>query len=270
MRKLKIMGVLVLFSFFTTGCMKMDLSMDIRKDKSMDFVIIQAVDQELLSQQGGEVDASSMMQDSDMEELKKQGYKVEKYSEKSMVGYKISRTIDNIDTVSTEKDITSNVGLSNTSSEIFTVKKGFFKNTYKAKIVSEDSNKITEQIDSATGDDMDTDINTDTEMDTDSTDLSDIDYSSMLQGMDMKFSVHVPYKALSQNATEVKDDGKMLVWDLLKLDDSSMMFEFELYNSTNISIVAGIIDAILIVLIILLLLRAKKIHSKKQSNSVSM
>jgi len=168
----------------------------------MNFVIIQAVDQELLSQQGGEVDASSMMQDSNIEELKKQGYKVEKYSEKSMVGYKISRTVDNIDTVSTEKDITSNVGLSNTSSEIFTVKKGFFKNTYKAKIVSEDSNKITDQIDSATGDDMDTD--------TDATNLSDIDYSSMLQGMDMKFSVHVPYKALSQNATEVKDDGKML------------------------------------------------------------
>lgn len=268
MRKLKIIGVLVLLSFFTTGCMKMDLSMDIHRDKSMNFVIIQAVDQELLSQQGGEVDASSMMQDSNIEELKKQGYKVEKYSEKSMVGYKISRTIDNIDTVSTEKDITSNVGLSNTSSEIFTVKKGFFKNTYKAKIVSEDSNKITDQIDSATGDNMDTDIEMDT--DTDATNLSDIDYSSMLQGMDMKFSVHVPYKALSQNATEVKDDGKMLIWDLLKLDDSSMMFEFELYNSTNISIVAGIIDAILIVLIILLLLRAKKIHSKRQSNSVSM
>ncbi len=265
MRKLKMMGVLVLFSIFTTGCMKMDLSMDIRKDKSMDFVIIQAVDQSLLSQQDG-VDISSIMQESDMKELEKKGYKVEKYSEKSMVGYKISKTISNIDSVSTEKDIISNIGLSDTSDEIFTVKKGFFKNTYKAKIVSEDGNKITDQIDSNMGDNLNTDV-TDSD---DGSSIGNIDYSSMLANIDMKFSVHVPYKALSQNANEVTDDGKMLVWDLLNLTDSEMRFEFELYNSTNISIVAGIVDAILIVLIILLLLRAKKIRSKKQGVNVNM
>jgi len=95
------------------------------------------------------------------------------------------------------------------------------------------------------------------------TSLDDIDYSSMLASLDMKFSVNVPYKALSSNATEVSNDGKSLTWKLTELKEDEMKFEFELYNTNNIILVAGVTDVLLIILIILLLNRAKKLRKKK-------
>lgn len=256
---------MVALSLLSTGCVKMNLSMDIRKDKSMDFVIIEAVDETLMNQQGDSQNSSgSMMDDKTIEELKKNGYQVENYSENSLVGYRISKTIKNIDDVSTEQEITSNIGLSESSDQpIFKIKKGFFKNKYQAKIVSTDSSKVTDQLDSSETNTDEDDFSSDMITEEEDTSLDDIDYSSMLASLDMKFSVNVPYKALSSNATEVSNDGKSLTWKLTELKEDEMKFEFELYNTNNIILVAGVTDVLLIILIILLLNRAKKLRKKK-------
>lgn len=78
----------------------------------------------------------------------------------------------------------------------------------------------------------------------------------------MKFSVSVPYNALSNNATTVEDDGKTLIWDLMNLkNQDTMHFEFELYNMTNIYIaiaISGVILLGLITLVVAIIIRSSK------------
>ena len=44
MKKLKYLVLVVTFMFLCTGCVKFNANMDIKKDKSMDFTIIYALD----------------------------------------------------------------------------------------------------------------------------------------------------------------------------------------------------------------------------------
>ena len=251
--------LLILFvSFLATGCVKMDVSMNINKDKSMNLVMIMAVNKQLLEQSGGD---SEMIDQEDLKELKEQGFEVEEYKEDSMNGYKASRKIKNIDVISTKDEIASDLSMTNTDSEnkyLFTVKKGFLKNKYIANITSSDSKSIEDQMNTLTSPDTTTN-------DTPNNDLDDFDYSSLMAGMDMKFEVKVPYKALDNNATSVSANGKTLTWNLLELDEDNMHFEFELYNMSTIYIIGGII--LLIILGLVLALTKRKNNKNNHINN---
>ncbi len=83
--------------------------------------------------------------------------------------------------------------------------------------------------------------------------------------MDMKFSVNLPYKALSHNASKTENDGKTLTWDLMDTKKDTIQFEFELYNMTNIYIAAGIGAFILLLLIIIIISSIRRKHKKANS-----
>ena len=92
-------------------------------------------------------------------------------------------------------------------------------------------------------------------------DTDNYDYSSMMSGMDMSINVKLPYKALSNNATEVTNDGKDLKWNLTTSGAQSIDFEFELYNMTTIyiCIALGVVLLVgVIVLIVVLVSKGKK------------
>ncbi len=130
MKKLKYVLLLCLFAIVTTGCVKFKASMDIKKDKSMDFSIIYAFDKSLMGD-------SSSLKEEDFEDLKKEGYTVEKYSEGSYEGFKIIKKINNIDEVSTDKDVEFNLsGMMEENEDnkyMFKVVKDGDKSTYYAK-----------------------------------------------------------------------------------------------------------------------------------------
>ncbi len=256
MKKIK---YLLLVSILTllTGCVKFNATMDIKKDKSMDFSIIYAFDTSLFGSQ-------DLLEDSDKKELESQGFIVEDYNQNNMKGFTIKKSISNIDDVSSTSDTNYDIsGLLNNSTDnnyFFKVKKGILKNTYTAKFKF-DANKS----------DLNTDESNDTSSgvtdDSDSINMDDLDLSSMTSNLDLSFNVKLPYSSISSNATTKNNDGKELTWNLSSNQEEMIEFEFELYNMTNIYVGAGIILVLLIIIIISILNKKKNKPIKEQVNN---
>ena len=110
----KIKNLLLLFAYtiILTGCMQYDLSMKINDDKSMDFVLIETVEQSLLNEDGtlkNEGFGTDSLPSTiiDFEELKKifiqKGYTVESYTDPDKPthqGAKIFKHFEDIDKIS--------------------------------------------------------------------------------------------------------------------------------------------------------------------------
>lgn len=245
--KKKLCNVLMAFflMFMMTGCVKFNASMDIKKNKSMDFKIIYAFDTTYFGDE-------ELLDDSDKKELQDDGFTVSDYVDGDMKGFTISKNIKNIDDVSSTEDIEYSLsGLleANASNKyIFKVKKGLFKNTYTAKL-NFDSSDSSLNGSSDSEDDYDYDYDY-------SEDDYDYDFSGMTASMDLSFNVTLPYAEISNNATTVSNDGKTLKWELTTTDASSMEFEFELYNMTAIYIGVAII-IVLVVAVIIFICRKK-------------
>lgn len=256
MKKIK---YLLLVSVLTllTGCVKFNATMDIKKDKSMDFSIIYAFDTSLFGSQ-------DLLEESDKKELKSQGFIVEDYSQNNMKGFTIKKNISNIDDVSSTSDTNYDMsGLLNNSTDnnyFFKVKKGILKNTYIAKFKFD-----------AKESDLNTDESNDTSSgvtdDSDSINMDDLDLSSMTSNLDLSFNVKLPYSSISSNATTKNNDGKELTWNLSSNQEEMIEFEFELYNMTNIYIGAGILLVLIVIIIISILNKKKNKPIKEQVNN---
>ena len=268
MRKLRSVVVLLVVTLLLTGCVKYNVNMEIRKDKSMNFEMIYAMNSSLL--QGKDV-----FDEKELKEIKDKGFKVEKYDKDNMKGFTISREIKNIDYISSSdaKEYSLSAITKKGDQKVFKVKKGLFKNKYTAnlKFDSSDSKMSNGNSNSQFREEDDDDDllidskDDDLDLDTDDSDLDldtdDYDYSGMMSGMDMSINVKLPYKALSNNATEVTNDGKDLKWNLTTSGAQSIDFEFELYNMTTIyiCIALGVILLVgVVVLIVVLVSKGKK------------
>ena len=247
---------LMLVAFMMSGCMKFNMNMDINSDKSMNLELIVAFANEMMGSSN-----ETNMDNSEIQKLKDNGFNVEEYSDDTMTGYTISTKINNIDDVSTEKDTMFNLNdifNGEKLSDIFTVKKGFFKNTYIVKIGEEESTDMTNELE----DDLNSTYYNDSLLTTD-----DADLSMLLNSMDINFTINLPYKAISSNATNTENDGKTLVWQPTSASNSSsnIEFSFELYNMTNIYLMVGIVILIIVIIIILVVKHCKKTKSNKSS-----
>ena len=100
---------------------------------------------------------------------------------------------------------------------------------------------------------------------TTSDDFPNLDFSSSLtSSMDLKFKVNLPYSAIRSNATLSNNDNKELSWDLTSFKEDNIEFEFELYNLTNIYIIAGVG----IILVFALILFIAKNNNKKIGEAI--
>ncbi len=252
--------IIILSALLVTGCVQVNGTIEIKKDKSMDLVMIEAINSSLAGDQ-------DIMEAEDKSELEKSGYKVEEYTNGSNKGYKISKHYDNIDDISSVDE--KEVDLSSTEDQMhFTVKKGFLKNTYKAKIKFDIKNDIDEAIkngdtsldDSNYDEGEDLTLDDESGMNDTTGDDEDFDFDpSLLTGnMDLSFEVKLPYKVINTNATTKDDDGKTLKWNLASSDVDSISFEFFLYNMTNIYILAGGVALIIIAVIVIVVVSGRK------------
>lgn len=257
MKRLKYFICLGLFVFLCTGCVKFNANMEIKKDKSMDYSIIYAVDTSLMGDE-------KLLTDSEKKDLEKKGFKVEDYSEDKMKGFKLSINVKNIDKISTTKDTKYDLsGILNDKKDdtkyVFKVKKGLFKNHYIADFKFDSSDSSLSSNKDVSYREEDSEATEVTESDDSSEDTSDdlfgdFDYSSM-GNMDLSFNVKLPYSATKNNATEAKDDNKELKWNLSSSGTDSIQFEFELYNMINIIIICAlggvlVIGAIIAVIVV--------------------
>lgn len=276
MKKVRNVLLLLVATLTLTGCVKFNANMEIKKDKSMDFSIIYAID---TSAMGGEEsnESGETFTAEQKEELKKQGFTVEDYTDGKMKGIKITKHIDNIDTVSTDKDTEYSLsgmldGKDHKDEYMFKVEKGFLKNTYTAKYkfdmndsnmgMDEEENNFdfenpdeTEPVEdndllTTTGEDESTDL-----------DLSSLNDPSMYANMDLSFNLKLPYAAKSNNASS-KTSDKELKWNLMTLGDKNIEFSFCLYNINPIIIY--VVIALIVIAIIAVVLMIVKKNKKKE------
>ena len=291
-KSLYILGILVL-TLGLSGCVKYNANIDIKKDKSMDFSIIYAMDTQYFGDQ-------EILTSEDRDNLTKEGFEVSNYEDGTMKGFTISRSVKNIDDLSTEKDedySLSGIMEEDSDEKMFKVEKGFFKNKYIANFKFDSSDSGLSTGDDTTTDDSDIygDITTtddsniyndtttddtttyddttttdDTTTYDDSTTIDDStmgDFSNMTTNMDLSLNVTLPYSALSNNATSTKNDNKTLSWNLQTSGEEAINFEFELYNLTNIYLTIG--AGLIIILIIIIIVISKAKRKKKATETTS-
>lgn len=250
-KNIKLTALLTLLVISLTGCVKFNSTMEIKKDKSMDYKIIYAFDKSLFGDQ-------EILTSNDKKELENKGFTVSNYVDGNMKGFKVSKNIKSIDDVSSTNDATYDLsGLldSNKSeSKVFKVKKGFLKNTYTASFKFDSSDS---DLNNSTSNDttIDNDFTTD---DNNTTTDSDFDFSNINTNMDLSFNVKLPYKAISSNANTKKNDDKELSWNLSSTGEDKIEFSFALYNMTNIYICGGVIVLLIIIVIVSILNKGKK------------
>ena len=118
----------------------------------------------------------------------------------------------------------------------------------------------------STGDDTTTPVDGTTTPTTpttpDTTEPGDSGFDSDIMGlageMEFNYVVNLPEKALTNNATNVSNDGKTLTWSLMQSQISNIEFSFELKNMTNYYILYGGIAAAVIIVIIIIISLIKK------------
>ncbi len=249
-----------------SGCVKYNANMEIKKDKSMDFSIVYAMDTQYFGDQ-------EVLTEENRKELEEEGFKVTDYQEDTMKGFTLTKSIKNIDELSTTEN--TDYSLSNIEEdkdkEMFKVEKGFFKNKYIAnfKFDTEDS-AITEE---ETSDGTITDGYSDGTIEENPDSYSDFpmdstegyndssmdDFSNMAtSNLDLSLNVTLPYQAISNNATKTENDNKTLSWDLTSSEIETINFEFELYNMTNIYLTIGGIALLIIIIIVVTVIKHKK------------
>lgn len=242
MKKIKFMFAIVLSLFLMTGCIKYDATMEVKKDKSMDFKVIYAMDMSMfgdLSDDSSNSSSSQLINDEQKKELEKQGYSVKEYKDDKYQGMEVTYSVKSIDEVSKtedfELDLSKMLDEKSDNNHFFTVMKGFLKNTYKANFKFNNSSA---QTTSSSDDDV------------------SIDTTELMKSMDMKFKVILPNGATTNNATTV--DGNTYTWDL-KEATNELKFEFDMYNMTNIYyLIGGVVLAIVLVVGIVVMATRKK------------
>ena len=276
MKKAKYLLLLVIFALVTTGCVKFNANMNIKKDKSMEFSVIYAFDKSLMGE-------DNTLKEEDMSEPKKCGFEVTKYSEGNYEGFKLTKKIANIDEVSAETDVTYDLsgmmdeGVCN--GKMFKVVKGSDKNTYTAKFkfdansgtTTDDTETVengvetTETTDAEATPDEDYELTGDEENFDLTSEGSNMDLSGLMSNMDLSFSVDLPYGAVSNNATTQENGNKKLTWKLGYTGEQSIEFTFELKNNDSSNMMLYIaVGAAVVVFIILLIVVISKMRKKNK------
>ena len=253
----------ILFLFFLvflmTGCVKLDGNMKIGKTKSITIDILLATDKSVVN-----YDYSDKMK-----ELKKMGYTVEKYSIGKYEGLKLKYKIRNIDKVSINKKVNYSLNSmkDDIPTEVFKVKKSWFKNKYEANFtfystdidllstndegkdsieyLCDDGSVISIKNGENIKDGCHRAFNYEIENAKKKKPLSNEDlYKNINKDNSLTFTVKVGGKVISNNANKVDKDN--LIWKLNEKGITKVNFSFSLYNYFHIFITIIIIVLVII------------------------
>ena len=180
-----------------TGCVSLDTNVVINKDKSMEFSMKEEID--LSSMAGDEGDENATVSDeTNIEALKTKGYTVEEYDNEGVKGYKISKKFTSIDEA-TAKDGTETPFIvekwldDGNDSNMFSLKDG----VYSANWIMSEEDSETEE-------------------------MEGVDSELLNSLINITYTITLPNKPLSHNATSVSEDGKTLTY-VVKYDENQKM-----------------------------------------------
>ena len=218
-KSMKLLAIL-LFVVLMSGCVKYNFKMEVGKDKSVSIEIIDAIEKDYTSYGSYETEAAA---------AETKGFTKTPYEDDEYVGYTLTKKYSNIDDISTDKPITVELMdiLSSDKEEpkaYFQKKGGLFKTTYVASFI----------VDKSSGEEEEEDTTTTTTPEDETEEESNITYTVVL-----------PVKPNSNDATFVSEDGKTLTWNLYDDRLNKINYEFSMINTTMIIIVAAV--AVLVV-----------------------
>ena len=176
----------------------------------------------------------------DLKEKLGEGWTVEEYSDEKVVGCKMSITYDSIDAISGDKEVV--VELVNVSEGQLDDKQLFTKNGDKYSAHFKFGIK---------------DL-----MDSSKEEMQGMDQlvSLMLATAELNYTVELPYKNLSNNATTVSKDGKTLTWKLATDKNTDIKYSFNFTGKEESKIpwlYIGIAGGALLVIIIIIIIVSK-------------
>lgn len=173
-----------------------------------------------------------------VEEIKEKGFDFQEYKDEIYMGYIITKRIDNIDNLVGTPDFNLNNIADIDSKKIFTKEKGI----YRGRILFND---------------------------TSNNDYADNEGLSELNII-YNFILRLPNKPISNNATTVSEDGRMLIWNLVSGTESTIDFEFEYpsavsFIKNNMFIVAGIAVVVVLLIVLVITLLLKRANAKNNN-----
>ena len=281
---LRIILLVLVVGFLTTGCMEENISMVVNNDKSMDFSMYMSLDlkamQDLANSFGGTNEemtdeeylncidendgddtnciapgSSSSSFDIDdikdsinkdaIKEWEEEGYTVTQNVTSDKLELNLSKKYNNIDDISSNEDVIYN--FNDEESKFFKMEKGFLANKYTFHMIN-DSQNIENNGSSF------------------NFDMENFDLSTLSNMVNMNFQITLPNESISNNATSISNDKKTLNWDLTSNENKEISVTFALPNENkNLIIYGGIGLGVLLILIILIVVIFK--NRKKKANN---
>lgn len=216
-----------------SGCVRMEVGLDIQKDGSADVSVSMGVTEDLyamLTQDGQDP----------MAEVKstaaENGYTAEEYEQDGYKGLTMTQHIADLQQA-TQTD-TYMEGLS------FTKEKNGFREMMTLSGAVNTAESLKENMDGMTVD---------------------------LSQFDVKLTVTVPYAITESNATEISEDGKTATWDLMTVDTINLTCEGDvLLFGIPVTAALGIVGALAVVAIVLIVVGAVRKNRARKAQADGM
>ena len=276
-KKLQILIVGLMIILLQTGCAKLEATMTIKNDGSIDYSYYIGIKKEY------NPNGDPIMDTDQVKAYQKAGITVVEEEDDEYTGNRLNKKYDSIDELTSIADTSCELDIYNKKIDnmyCFTKEEGLFGEVYKAKIAVK---PLKENINSSTQTQEDDNTQSSSIVSTDDVDNGDGTYtitnhyedgstytfnsnhssketqddienmtSAIKSQLKATFVVKLPSKNLSNNATNTTDGGKVLTWDLL--DDQMenveyFEFSFNKPNTLRI-IIASVLGAIIIFLVI--------------------
>ena len=241
----KVVAVLIAAVVLLGGCtLKEEFTFKIKDDKHVEAGVVVAYDKEMIDGLMSMSDTSLKKEDitddmrwaylekesKDEDKTPIEGATITKYSEDGWYGYIYSKDIGTLDELSTEDKNAEKVDINSSGLD-------------KAKLFIKDGDKYKSNM---------------------YIDKTSSDYKQMSSYK--TYGAELPNKAISNNASEVTNDGKTLKWNLLEADNIDFEFEFAKkgISKTLIAIIAIVVVVIILIIALIVVIIAIVVASGKK------
>ncbi|CAM3683372.1 DUF3153 domain-containing protein [Brevibacillus invocatus] len=201
----KYLGIVLLFVFLVTGCVKGDFRITMNEDGSADLDYKMALNAAMISQNSNPLEGLK-------KDLLKEGFQVSTYKDGNYFGVRGIKHVDQLEEIKTENTFAL-LDKQRNKAEI-TVKHGLFYDTYTLNagydlrtLSSKKSNGVAEAVG-----------------------------SMLYDQVDLKFSLTLPMNAESNNASRIlsEENFKTYQWDLLPGQNNEITLTTKVLNVNNI------------------------------------
>lgn len=223
LKNIAIIAILGIILLTLTGCANVNYDIKLNKDGSGDVSYVMGYDKSFLASMG--VETTSVKNDDSLNDMKKEaeenGYTIEDYEDETTFGFKALKHVNNIQEEFDLDNITEDGEESNKIMYEKTVLKTKYSQDAKVDLTNmfEDNNAMLKAI---------------------------------VSQMKISYRITLPYKAGSNNATTVSEDGKTLEWTLKAGEVNEVKFEatkdYGMYALAGLALVLVIVAAVAVML----------------------